>query len=181
MGSITIRATEGIERAVSERDEGFTTFFRCEYPSLVRTLYLIVHDRELARDLAQDAFVQLFARWRRISHYERPEAWVRRVGIRMAVRAASRERIRPRLERELDFGTLPEPVDVDVVRAIGELSASQRAAVALFYLEDRPVSEVAEVLACSEVTAKVHLHRARKRLAELLSEKPLIQETEDVS
>jgi DNA-directed RNA polymerase specialized sigma24 family protein len=32
------------------------------------------------------------------------------------------------------------------------------------------VGEVAEILACSEVTAKVHLHRARKRLAELLSD-----------
>lgn len=181
MGSITIRATERIARAVSERDEGFTTFFRNEYPSLVRTLYLVVHDRELARDLAQDAFVQLFARWRRISHYERPEAWVRRVGIRMAVRAAARERVRPRLERQLDFGTLPRPVDVDVVRAIGQLPASQRAAVALFYLEDRPASEVAEVLACSEVTAKVHLHRARKRLAELLGEKEHSEETEDVT
>ena len=181
MGSITIRATERIARAVSEPDDGFTTFFRTEYPSLVRTLYLVVHDRELARDMAQDAFVQLFARWRRISHYERPEAWVRRVGIRMAVRAAARERVRPRLERELDFGTLPRPVDVDVVRAIGQLPASQRAAVALFYLEDRPVSEVAEVLACSEVTAKVHLHRARKRLAELLGEKELTREREDVS
>ena len=181
MGSITIRASERIARAVSERDEGFTTFFRSEYPSLVRTLFLIVHDRELARDIAQDAFVQLFARWRRISHYERPDAWVRRVGIRMAVRASTRERVRPRLERELDFATLPRPVDIDLVRAIGQLPASQRAAVALFYLEDRPVSEVAEVLACSEVTAKVHLHRARRRLAELLGEKELVEESQDVT
>jgi RNA polymerase sigma factor (sigma-70 family) len=181
MGSITIRASERIARAVSERDEGFTTFFRSEYPSLVRTLFLVVHDRELARDLAQDAFVQLFARWRRISHYDRPEAWVRRVGIRMAVRAAARERVRPRLERVLNYATLPKPIDVDVVRAIGQLPASQRAAVALFYLEDRPVSEIAEVLACSEVTAKVHLHRARKRLAELLGERALVEESEDVT
>lgn len=181
MGSITIHASERIARTVSERDEGFTTFFRSEYPSLVRTLFLVVHDRELARDIAQDAFIQLFARWRRISHYDRPEAWVRRVGIRMAVRARARERVRPSLERELDFATLPRPVDIDLVRAIGRLPASQRAAVALFYLEDRSVSEVAEVLACSEVTAKVHLHRARKRLAELLGEKELVQESEDVT
>jgi len=48
-------------------------------------------------------------------------------------------------------------------------------------MEDRPVSEVAEILACAEVTAKVHLHRARKRLAELLGEKELVQESEDVT
>lgn len=168
MSAITLRMRRASERAELEGDAGFTAFFQTEYPALVRTLYLVVHDRELARDIAQDAFVQLFARWRRISHYERPQAWVRRVGIRMAVRASRRERVRPRLERELDLGSLPKPVDLDVLRAVGQLPASQRAAVALFYLEDRPVTEVAEVLSCSEVTAKVHLHRARKRLAELL-------------
>jgi DNA-directed RNA polymerase specialized sigma24 family protein len=42
------------------------------------------------------------------------------------------------------------------------------------------VSEVAEILACSGITAKVHLHRARKRLAELLGERELSKETEDV-
>jgi RNA polymerase sigma-70 factor (sigma-E family) len=180
MGSITIRATERISRAVSEPDEEFTTFFRSEYPSLVRTVYLVVHDRELARDIAQEAFIQLFARWRRISHYDRPQAWVRRVAIRMAVRASKREQIRPRLERELDFATFPQPVDLDVLRAIRDLPSSQRAAVALFYLEDRPVTEVAEILGCSEMTAKVHLHRARKRLAEQLGQRELIEETEDV-
>jgi RNA polymerase sigma factor (sigma-70 family) len=45
----------------------------------------------------------------------------------------------------------------------------QRAAVVLFYFEDRPVSEVAEILDCSTSTAKVHLHKARKKLAELLT------------
>jgi len=181
MGSITIRASERITGAVSERDGEFTAFFRAEYPALVRTLYLVVRDREQARDIAQDAFVQLFARWRRISHYDRPEAWVRRVGIRMAVRAAARERVRPRLERELDFATFPRPIDLDVLRAVRQLPPSQRAAVSLFYLEDRPVTEVAEILSCSEVTAKVHLHRARKRLAELLADTEPAEETQDVS
>jgi RNA polymerase sigma factor (sigma-70 family) len=180
MGAITVRARRGIDGAVGERDAEFTAFFRAEYPGLVRTLYLVTRDKEQARDVAQEAFIQLFARWRRISHYDRPDAWVRRVGIRMAVRASRREQIRPRLERELDFATFPKPVDLDVLRAVKELPSSQRAAVALFYLEDRPVSEVAQILSCSEMTAKVHLHRARKRLAELIGERELIEETEHV-
>ena len=149
MGSITIRATKGIAAAVSDRDAGFTTFFRTEYPGVVRTVFLVTHDREQARDLAQDAFVQLFARWRRISNYDRPEAWVRRVAIRMAVRAVARERARPRLERELDFATLPKAIDLDILRAVRRLPASQRAAVALFYFEDRPVQEIAHILSDS--------------------------------
>jgi RNA polymerase sigma-70 factor (ECF subfamily) len=52
----------------------------------------------------------------------------------------------------------------------------QRAAVVLYYWEDRPVAEIARVLEVSESTVKQHLHRARHRLAELLEE-----EDEEVS
>ncbi|MBA2634710.1 MAG: sigma-70 family RNA polymerase sigma factor [Chloroflexi bacterium] len=44
----------------------------------------------------------------------------------------------------------------------------QRAVVALFYYEDRPLTEIAELLGCSHSTAKVHLFKARRRLAGLL-------------
>jgi RNA polymerase sigma factor (sigma-70 family) len=179
MNSITARLDRRGAKAVNDPDDGFTAFFRTEYPALVRTLFLVVRERELARDIAQDAFVHLYPRWRRVSRYDRPDAWVRRVAVRMAVRASRRELSRSRLESELEVATMPRPVDVDVVRAIGRLSGFQRAAVALFYLEDRPVSEVADVLACSEVTAKVHLHRARKRLVELLGDKAMIEEQQD--
>lgn len=156
--------------AAAGPDAEFAGFFEAEYPALIRSTYLIVRDREQARDIAQDAFVQLFTRWRRISRYERPDAWVRRVAIRMAVRAVRRERQRRRLEHELDTAPVSGPLDLDVLRAVAKLPGAQRAAVVLFYFEDRPVAEIAEILACSEVTAKVHLHRARKRLAELLAD-----------
>jgi RNA polymerase sigma-70 factor (ECF subfamily) len=161
---------ERAESAEAGQDAAFAALFQTDYSALVRSLYLIVYDRELAMDIAQDAFVQLFARWRRISRYDRPDAWVRRVAIRMAVRAIKRERVRRRLEDQLEIAPPQGAVDLDVLRAVAKLPAAQRAAVVLFYLEDRPVAEVADSLVCSEVTAKVHLHRARKRLAELLGD-----------
>jgi RNA polymerase sigma-70 factor (ECF subfamily) len=164
---VMLRKT-GSKDPAAGSDAEFTGFFRAEYPALIRSLYLIVRDREQARDLAQEAFVQLFSRWPRISHYERPDAWVRRVAIRMAVRAVRRDRLRRRLENEFDAAAPSEPLDLDVLRAVAKLPAAQRAAIVLFYFDDRPVAEVADILACSEITAKVHLHRARKRLAELL-------------
>jgi RNA polymerase sigma-70 factor, ECF subfamily len=106
----------------------------------------------------------LFSRWRRISHHERPDAWVRRVAIRMAVRALRRERLRQRLDHEFDAAPPSGPLDLDVLRAVAKLPSAQRAAIVLFYFEDRPITEVTDILACSEITAKVHLHRARKRL-----------------
>ena len=58
----------------------------------------------------------------------------------------------------------------DVLAALGRLPGKQRAAAVLFYFEDRPLDEIAELLDCSPSTAGVHLHRARTRLGELLGE-----------
>jgi RNA polymerase sigma factor (sigma-70 family) len=46
----------------------------------------------------------------------------------------------------------------------------QRATVVLFYFEDRPVAEIADILGISDGSVKVHLHRARQRLVVLLGE-----------
>ncbi|MDP4501169.1 RNA polymerase sigma factor [Nonomuraea turcica] len=151
-------------------EEGFAWFFRAQFPRVVSTVYLILHDHGHAEEIAQDAFIQLFERWTKISRYEQPEAWVRRVAIRMAVRHARRERLRNLLERRGDGWTAPDDVPVDVHAAVLRLPPAQRAAVVLFYFEDRPISEIADFLGCTRSTAKVHLHKARQRLASLLKE-----------
>jgi RNA polymerase sigma-70 factor (ECF subfamily) len=154
--------------AVLDRDADFSGFFREELSGVVRTVSVIVRDRGRAEEIAQDAFVELYSRWQKISTYQRPDAWVRRVAIRMAIRAARREHIRGALERQAAAPIEPHAPDPDILAAVRALPPGQRAAVALFYLEDRPIAEVAHLLGCSSSTAKVHLHRARRRLAEML-------------
>ena len=153
-----------------ESDEEYSLTFREAYPRVFGTVKVIVRDRGRAEDVTQDAFVQLYANWSRISHYERPEAWVRRVAIRMAVRDAKRESARPRLELAGSVTKIEHAPDLDVRRAITALPPVQRATVALFYLEDLPVEDVARILGSSRTAVKVNLHKARARLAEALGE-----------
>lgn len=148
----------------------FDKEFRDQYPRLVNELDFIVGDTALAEDIAQDAFVRQYVAWSRIAHYDEPGAWVRRVAIRIAVRARSRLlRSRP-LDEALTLQANHIDVDkiTDVRNAITQLTKSQRAAVVLHYYRDFPVADVAKMIGCSESTAKVHLYQARKRLAELL-------------
>ena len=155
---------------VADADLQFDWLFADEFPAVMRTVYLIVHDPGRAEDITQDAFVQLLRHWKKVSRYDRPGAWVRRVAIRLAVEAARRERVRTLLERNVEPPPIRGPVDVDVMRAVRQLPGMQRAAVVLCYFEDLPLSEIAGILRCSDATVRVHLHRARKRLAELLGE-----------
>jgi Sigma-70 region 2 len=84
---------------VSDADLQYEWFFRAAFPVVLRTVSLILHDRGRSEDVTQEAFIQLLVHWRKVSRYERPEAWVRRVAIRQATRALGRERIWALLER----------------------------------------------------------------------------------
>ena len=53
---------------------------------------------------------------------------------------------------------------LDLRAALGKLPLQQRVAVVLFYLDDRPVAQVAKVMGISEGTANRHLFRAREAL-----------------
>jgi RNA polymerase sigma-70 factor (ECF subfamily) len=152
-------------------DAGFEAFFRAEYPGLVRVLAPIVGDRGGAEAVAQDAFVKAMGRWSKIAGYDRPDAWVRRVAVRDAVRAAKRSR------REVALHELrAAPVDVDgrldLYQALARLPARQRAAVVLHHLAGWPTADIAEVLGCADATVRVHLHRGRDRLTATLSDPP---------
>jgi RNA polymerase sigma factor (sigma-70 family) len=70
----------------------------------------------------------------------------------------------------LQHAELPQPIDLDLADAIQQLPPWQRSAVVLFYLEDRPMQEIADILGCSTSTGWVHLHKARRKLAALLGE-----------
>ena len=65
-------------------EDEYAAFYRAEFPHVVRTSYLIVHDRQRAEEIAQEAFIQLLIHWGKVSRYEQPGAWVRRVAIRIA-------------------------------------------------------------------------------------------------
>jgi RNA polymerase sigma-70 factor (ECF subfamily) len=155
---------------VAEAGPEYTWFFRAEYPMVLRTVYLIVGDRGKAEDVAQEAFIQLLSHWKKVSRYERPDAWVRRVAIRLAVRGLKRERLRTVLERETVRDQALGSPDIDLANALRQLPVKQRACVLLFYYEDRPIAEIVDILGISEGAVKVHLHRARQRLASMLGE-----------
>jgi RNA polymerase sigma factor (sigma-70 family) len=147
----------------------FSWIFNEEFANVVRTAYLILHDRTAAEDVAQEAFTRLFVNWAKVSKYERPGAWVRRIAIRLAVRHARRDRMRIMLLRWVEPPDHEANTsDPDLMHAIRALPPQQRAAIALHYFEDRPVAEIAVMLSCSPATAKVHLFKARRRLASLL-------------
>jgi len=150
---------------VADAEAELEALFRAEYAPLVRALAVVAGDTESAADAVQDAFVQAFRHWRRIRRYDAPALWVRRVAVNRVL-----NQHRGRRRRDVAVAGLPRPAepsgrDLDVGPAVAALPPQQRTAVALHYLADLPVAEVALVMDLAPGTVKAHLHAARRALA----------------
>jgi len=148
----------------------FDDWYRGEYRAVVALVYTLSGSRGASEELAQDAFMEAHRRWDSISGYENPGAWVRKVAMNKA-----RSRLRRRgaearaYARQLALDRqrpkeLPEPAD-HFWAEVRSLPRQQARVVALHYLEDRSVDEIAEILDISPGTVKTHLHRGRATLA----------------
>jgi RNA polymerase sigma-70 factor (ECF subfamily) len=117
--------------------------------------------------VAQQAFAQLLVHWKKVSRYDMPKPGS----------VESRSASRHEQPAEIASGDLasavetPEPApspDLDLVRALKALP--QQRGASRCSISNRPVKEIADILSCSESTAKAHLFKARGKLAQLLRE-----------
>ncbi|MDH3307321.1 MAG: SigE family RNA polymerase sigma factor [Acidimicrobiia bacterium] len=163
---------QSIEEVVA-LPERFDVFYRREFAAVVGLAYALSGSRMAAEDLAQEAFMAAHQQWEKIGRYDKPGAWVRRVVANKSVslirRRASEARALARVAlRRREALPALEPVDAEFWDAVRSLPRRQSQAIALHYLEDRPVAEIAEILGCAVNTAKVHLHKGRANLASRL-------------
>lgn len=153
--------------------ETFETFYRRELPGLI-PLARALSGSAYAEDFAQDAMLAAYRRWDEIQRYEFPVSWVRRVCANKAISAVRRRGHEARALVRLG-SQRPEPPDIPEPVAefwaqVRRLPRRQAQAVALFYLYDLPVAEVAATLDCSVGSVKTHLSRGRATLAQALAE-----------
>ena len=154
-------------------DAEFGTFVAARYGSLLRAAYMLTGDRSKAEDLAQSALMRAYPAWRR-KEPENPEAYVRTIMVRLAVRGRRR-----RWSAEIPTAQLPESVTVDpttavdttlaLATALAGLSVDHRAVIVLRYLMELSEAETGAVLGCSVGTVKSRCSRALDALREIVS------------
>ncbi|MBK5220194.1 MAG: RNA polymerase sigma factor [Thermoleophilia bacterium] len=132
-----------------------------------RAAYLIVHDAAVAEDVAQDAFLAAVGALDRFDRRRPFAPWLHRIVANRAIDWARREALRRRVdgagERE-QLARPPEGLGEDVMEALAELPAEQRAAIVLRYLLDYTPGEIAGMLDLPRGTVNSRLRRALDRL-----------------
>ncbi|UQU66237.1 SigE family RNA polymerase sigma factor [Couchioplanes caeruleus] len=158
-------------------EDAFDAFYRDTSRRLLRYAYGLTGDPGEAQDLVQEAYARAWQRWRRLSAYEDPEAW-----LRLVVNRLSTDRWRRLGVRRTHPVNVPAPVappsedTVLLVRAMRTLPAAHRRALALHYLLDRSVADIAAETGASTGTVKSWLARGRAGLAVALGAAPAVPE-----
>jgi RNA polymerase sigma-70 factor (sigma-E family) len=159
-------------------DVAFRAFVDARSPSLLRTAYLLTHDRGLAEDLVQTALTKTWFAWDRLN--DDPVLYVRRVMVTTSVSWWRR-----RWTGEVPTEALPEPqaragldaaAGQDLWTALGRLPSRQRAVIVLRYYEDLSEEDTAGLLGCSIGTVKSQSSKALAKLRQDTALQPAIEE-----
>jgi RNA polymerase sigma-70 factor, ECF subfamily len=129
----------------------FRQLYDQEFLSVYRAIRAVVLDSAAAEDLTQETFVRAYRARSRYTPTAPPGAWLRRIGINLAISHLRRQKLARFLPARLYVA--PDRRDYDraeardvVGKALAHLSPKLRAAVVLHYYEGLTREEIAEVL-----------------------------------
>jgi len=152
--------------------EVFTQLVRKELPSLRRFLLAACSgDRDEADDVAQEATMKAYVASRDFEDETGFSAWLYRIACNTLIdhqRKLTRRGVTLDIDKAYDVAAANRSDDTftyqDLYQAIDGLTVSERTAVLLFYMEDRPIAEVATIMNVAEGSVKAYLSRGREHL-----------------
>jgi RNA polymerase sigma-70 factor, ECF subfamily len=153
----------------------FDELVRSEYRRLVALGTALTGRWDVGEELAQEALLAAHKSWHRVSRYDDPGGFCRRVVANRAFswqrRRRSQEATIQRIVARPAMREGPEATsDTDVWAAVRSLPRRQAQIVGLHYVADLTVDEAARVLGISPGSAKKYLYRAREALRDMLGE-----------
>jgi RNA polymerase sigma-70 factor (sigma-E family) len=154
----------------------FESYVATRGPALTRFAYLLIRDHHLAQDLVQEGLARLHRHWVRVSEFDDPDAYVRKIMLNQLLSWRGR---RSWSERSTaDLADRPGPADPAVSGSerdamwdlLGELPPQQRAVLVLRFYEDLDDEAIAALLGCAPTTVRSHASKAIAGLRSVIAE-----------
>ena len=147
----------------------------------------IVPCKEDAEELTQDVFIKVFRLLSSFKEESSFSTWIYRIATNTALSAARKRKHDTLHLDDAAYSNIPEEIIDEALDndseeqlqrlsdAIEMLNADERALITLYYMNEKPVAEVAEILGLTVNNVKIKLHRTRKKLYLLMTK---VYETE---
>jgi len=161
-----------VERCLQGQWGAYEFIVRRYQAHLVSLAWNLVGNVDDARDIAQDALIQAFTRLRQWDAERSFKAWLTAIAVHRGLDLLKKKRrffaffrqaSRP---EQVTSRSVPAAIEESLIfsRPLTRLTRKERAAIVLRINDDYSAAEIAEVLGCSETTARVHLLNAKRKL-----------------
>ncbi len=128
-------------------------------------------------DLVQDVFLRAYENYDRLRLDSNPRAWLYKIATNCALTRLRRVKNWRAKFTERERNAIKSCVSADsenlaarVRIFVGSLPAKQKTCITLRYLQDLDYAEIAEILNCSEASARANVYQAIQRLRAALKE-----------
>lgn len=157
--------------------EAFTQLVRKNLPSLRRFLLAACSGNgDEADDVAQEALMKAYVASRNFDDEAGFSGWLYRIACNCLIdhqRKQTSRGIAIDIDKADEVAAISRSDDgfayQELYSAIDGLNISERTSVLLFYMEDRPIREIAAIMNVAEGTVKAYLSRGREHLRTKLS------------
>ncbi len=169
---------EAISKCQAGEPEALGILFQLHHQAVFRTAYGITRNYDLAEDITQQVFIELFAAIQRYDPRRPFPPWLHRIAVHRSLDELRRPAKRDVPIGDADYLPSPTPSPDDeaekselratILDALGGLEPKQRAVLVLRYYHGFSEAEMAVALHCRRGTVKSRLHYAQRRLREIL-------------
>lgn len=168
-------------RAQTGDKTAFDELFKAVQQPLFRYIYRLAGERALAEDVLQEVFIIIYRKIRWLENAKLFRAWAYRIASRETFRRLKKEKrwteqIRDENLTKTISESSPEEIYSDelireIPKMLEQVSPAARAVLILHYLEEMPLSSVAEILDVSLGTVKSRLAYGLESLRRKIKEK----------
>jgi RNA polymerase sigma-70 factor (ECF subfamily) len=170
----TIEEKELLERLLLSEEVAFRQIFDAYYPYLTATAYRYLHEREKAKDMAQDAFVALWDGRTSIEINTSLKSYLRQIVVNKCLNYLKREKridfsepallpdtaFEPEAYRQLEEAALTHKIQT----VVDQLPERCRIIFCMSRFDEKSHKEIAEALGISTKTIENQITRALKAL-----------------
>lgn len=159
----------------------WTKAYNRNISKLTGACYRYVADKQLAEDLAHDAFMSAMEKSDSFRGTGEFDAWLRRIAVNTALQHLRTQAAQQLYENILIDDEMDSNDNLNIIAqadfsqeellaAVNQLPEHHRLVFNMYVIDGYSHAQIAEELNISENTSKSHLLRARKRLQEILTE-----------
>ena len=148
-------------------------------PGVYRYLLRLCHDSHWAEDLTQEVMLRAWKYRKQLDHQKLIRIWIFRIARNLLVDELRYQRRRPKTEHAIqtledktvgapDEQTLISEQREKVLETVDALPLQQREVMFLSVVEGLGISEIAELMNIQSNSVRVCLHKARKKMRQVL-------------